>query len=110
MHWTPRIRRLAANFARSSASFNNVLIERVNRALVYGSKTWHRRYGENSRTVISLIGVGHMETRDAGKNSKRREANGRRNRSQKARTQGRSRRRGFSENDTTTGKEHAEGR
>ena len=24
-------------------------------------KTWHRRYGENSRTVISLIGVGHME-------------------------------------------------
>ena len=38
MHWTPRIRRLAGNFARSSASFNNVLIERVNRALVYGSK------------------------------------------------------------------------
>jgi hypothetical protein len=38
MHWTPRIRRLAGSFARSSASFDNVLIERVNRVLVYGSK------------------------------------------------------------------------
>ena len=38
MHWTPRIRRLAGSVPRSSASFDNVLIEGVNRALVYGSK------------------------------------------------------------------------
>ena len=108
MHWTPRIRRLAGSVPRSS-ELRQWLDRTSKPRLGLRIKTWYRRYGENSRTVISLIGVGWRAI-DAGQNSKRRGANRRRNRSQKARTQGRSRRRGFGENDTTTEKELAEGR